>query len=116
MNDPDCIFCKIVAGAIPSTVVLDRGDVFAFRDVTPQAPTHILIVPKDHVRDVGALDSSHGGLLAEMVEAANELARADGIDESGYRLVLNVGPDAGQTVFHLHLHVLGGRPMAWPPG
>ena len=116
MNDPDCIFCKIVSGEIPSTVVVDRGDVFAFRDVSPQAPTHILVVPKDHVRDVAALDASRGGLLAEMVEAANELARAEGIDGSGYRLVLNVGPDAGQTVFHLHLHVLGGRPMAWPPG
>ena len=83
VNDPDCLFCKIVAGEIPSTVVMDRGDVFAFRDVSPQAPTHILIVPKDHLRDVAAMDASHGGLLAEMVEAANELARAEGIDGSG---------------------------------
>lgn len=116
MKDPDCIFCKIASGEIPSTVVLDRGNVFAFRDVSPQAPTHILIVPKDHLRDVSALDPSHGALLAEMVGSANELARAEGIDGSGYRLVFNVGPDAGQTVYHLHLHLLGGRPMAWPPG
>lgn len=116
MNDPDCIFCKIVAGEIPSTVVLDRGGVFAFRDVSPRAPTHILVVPKEHLRDVSVLDASNEGVLDELVAAANELARAEGIDGSGYRLVLNVGPDAGQTVFHLHLHVLGGRPMAWPPG
>lgn len=116
MKDPDCIFCKIVSGAIPSTVVFDRGGIFAFRDVSPQAPTHILIVPKDHLRDVSVIEASHGGLLADMLEAANELARSDGIEASGYRLVFNVGPDAGQTVFHLHLHLLGGRPMAWPPG
>jgi histidine triad (HIT) family protein len=116
VNDPDCIFCKIVSGEIPSTSVLDRGRVFAFRDVSPQAPTHILIVPKEHIRDVSVFDESSGDLLAEMIASANELARSEGIDGSGYRLVLNLGPDAGQTVFHLHLHVLGGRPMAWPPG
>lgn len=112
----DCLFCKIAAGEIPSDVVLDRGGVVAFRDVNPQAPTHILLIPKEHVRDVTELDASSGALLAELVEAANELARSEGIAESGYRLVANVGPDAGQTVFHLHLHLLGGRPMAWPPG
>ena len=112
----DCLFCKIASGEIPSTVVLDRGNVFAFRDVNPLAPTHILLIPKDHVRDVSELNKSSGPLLAELVEAANELARAEGIDGSGYRLVANVGPDAGQTVFHLHVHLLGGRPMAWPPG
>ena len=116
MSDPDCIFCKIVAGDIPGDVVLDRDDVLAFRDVNPQAPTHILLVPKEHVRDVSVMDRSSGSTLAGLVDAANELARAEAIDTSGYRLVLNVGPDAGQTVFHLHLHLLGGRPMAWPPG
>ncbi|MGH2785677.1 MAG: histidine triad nucleotide-binding protein [Actinomycetota bacterium] len=116
MRDNDCLFCKIVAGDIVSTIVLERDRIFAFRDIGPQAPTHILIVPKDHVRDASALDAGHGDLVAEMITAANELARAEGIDGSGYRLVLNVGPDAGQTVFHLHLHLLGGRPMAWPPG
>jgi histidine triad (HIT) family protein len=116
VKDDDCLFCKIVSGEIPSTVVADSGAVFAFRDVNPQAPTHILIVPKEHVRDVAAMDTSDGGLLGEMTAVANELARSEGIDAGGYRLVFNVGPDAGQTVFHLHLHLLGGRPMAWPPG
>ena len=116
MRDPDCIFCSIVAGDIPANSVLDRGGVFAFRDVNPQAPTHILIVPKDHQRDVSTLDAAHAGLPAEMIAAANELAGSEGIAESGYRLVFNVGPQAGQTVFHLHLHLLGGRQMAWPPG
>jgi histidine triad (HIT) family protein len=115
MND-DCLFCKIASGAIPSDVVLDRGGILAFRDVNPQAPTHILIIPKTHIRDVSELDGSSGPLLAELIAAANELARAEGIDGSGYRLVANVGPDAGQTVFHLHVHLLGGRPMGWPPG
>ena len=115
-TDPDCLFCKIVSGEIPSTVVLDRGGVFAFRDVNPQAPTHILIVPKHHVRDVSVLGANDGAMLAELVTAANELARAEGIAESGYRLVANVGADAGQTVFHLHVHLLGGRTMGWPPG
>ena len=112
----DCLFCTIVAGEIPATVVLDRGGIFAFRDVNPQAPTHILVIPKEHVRDVTELAASSGPMLVELVAAANELARSEGIVESGYRLVANVGPDAGQTVFHLHIHLLGGRPMAWPPG
>jgi len=115
-RDTECLFCKIVSGDIPSTVVMDRGDIFAFRDVNPQAPTHILIVPRDHVRDVSALGENDGSILAEIVAAANELARSEGIAETGYRLVANVGPDAGQTVFHLHVHLLGGRAMGWPPG
>jgi len=112
----DCLFCSIVAGEIPADVVLDRGDVLAFRDINPQAPTHILIIPKTHVRDISELDASSGPMLAELIVAANDLARSEGIVESGYRVVANVGPDAGQTVFHLHVHLLGGRPMAWPPG
>jgi histidine triad (HIT) family protein len=112
----DCLFCKIVAGEIPADVVLDRGNVIAFRDINPQAPTHILLIPKKHVKDVTELGSEHGSLLVELLAAANELAVSEGIAESGYRVVANVGPDAGQTVFHLHVHLLGGRPMAWPPG
>ena len=112
----DCLFCKIVAGVIPADIVADRESVLAFRDVNPQAPTHILVIPKEHVRDVTALDAGSGPLLADLIETANELARSEGIDESGYRLVANVGPDAGQTVFHLHVHLLGGRTMTWPPG
>ncbi|MCA1832540.1 MAG: histidine triad nucleotide-binding protein [Actinomycetota bacterium] len=116
MKDGDCLFCKIIAEEIPADVIFDRGGVIAFRDVNPQAPLHALVVPKDHVRDAAAVDASHGSLLVELIGAANEIAEADGVDASGYRLVLNVGADAGQTVFHLHLHVIGGRPMAWPPG
>jgi histidine triad (HIT) family protein len=112
----DCLFCKIAAGDIPSDVVLDRGNVLAFRDVNPQAPTHILLIPKTHVRDVSELDGASGDLVGELIVAANELAVSEGIAGSGYRLLANVGPDAGQTVFHLHIHLLGGRPMAWPPG
>ena len=94
-RDTECLFCKIVSGDIPSTVVMDRGGIFAFRDVNPQAPTHILIVPRDHVRDVSALGENDGSMLAEIVAAANELARSEGIAETGYRLIANVGPDAG---------------------
>ena len=112
----DCLFCKIASGDISADVVLDREDILAFRDVNPQAPTHILLIPKAHVKDVTELDASSGPLLAELIGAANELARSEGIADSGYRVVANVGPDAGQTVFHLHVHLLGGRPMAWPPG
>ena len=112
----DCLFCRIASGQVPANTVLDRDDVLAFRDINPQAPTHILLIPKRHVRDVTELDASSGPMLVDLIDAANELARAEGIAETGYRIVANVGPDAGQTVFHLHLHLLGGRPMAWPPG
>jgi histidine triad (HIT) family protein len=112
----DCIFCRILSGEIPATVVLDNDQVLAFRDVTPRAPTHVLVVPRRHIRDIAAIEPSDGPLLAALFGAANAVADGDGIVESGYRLVLNVGPDAGQTVFHLHLHVLGGRVMSWPPG
>jgi histidine triad (HIT) family protein len=107
----DCLFCKIVAGDIPSTAVLDRESVYAFRDIAPAAPVHVLVVPKLHVRDATTLDGGHGPLLVEMIDAANAVARAEGIAESGYRLIFNVGPDAGQTVFHLHMHVVGGAPL-----
>jgi histidine triad (HIT) family protein len=110
MSD-DCPFCAIVAGRIPSTAVADRERVYAFRDIAPAAPTHVLIVPKEHVADVRDVTAERGPLIAEMIEVAHEVAAADGIASSGYRLIFNVGPDAGQTVFHLHLHVLGGRPL-----
>ena len=115
MRDPDCLFCKIVAKEIPADTVLDRDDVLAFRDVNPQAPTHVLVVPKDHVPSLEALGTDHGALLVSLVDAVNEVARAEGVD-GGFRMVTNVGPAAGQSVDHLHLHVLGGRAMTWPPG
>lgn len=89
--------------------MLDRETVFAFRDIAPAAPTHVLVVPKEHIPDARDVRPAHGALLAEMIDAANEVARLEGIDGSGYRLIFNVGPDAGQTVFHVHLHVVGGK-------
>src|ERR1041384_7474895 len=106
MSD-DCLFCKIVAGEIPSTAVIDRDNVYAFRDIAPNAPTHILVVPKRHISDVRAVEPADGDVLVEMIQAANEAAAMDGVAEGGYRLIFNVGPDAGQTIFHLHLHVVG---------
>jgi len=107
----DCLFCSIVAGRIPSDTVLDRPHIYAFRDIAPAAPVHVLIVPKQHIKDATVIDASHGEILAEMIDAANEIARAEGVADSGYRLSFNIGPDAGQTVFHLHLHLVGGAPL-----
>ena len=114
--DSSCLFCRIAAREIPADIVRESEGVVAFRDVNPQAPTHILLIPKEHVTSVAELRDHHGGLLADIMQAAAQLARADGIADSGWRLVTNVGADAGQTVFHLHFHLLGGRAMGWPPG
>jgi len=112
----DCLFCKIVAGAIPADVVHRDDHVVAFRDINPQAPTHILLIPTTHYENAAevAADDAHG--LAALVVTARTLAEADGIDRSGYRIVFNTGAGAGQSVFHAHLHLLGGRSMGWPPG
>ena len=107
----DCLFCKIVASDIPSDIVLDRETVIAFRDIAPAAPVHVLVVPKEHVEDVRAVQPAHGSLLVDMVRAAADVAENEGIAASGYRLIFNVGRDAGQTVFHLHMHVVGGKPL-----
>ena len=114
--DTSCLFCRIAAREVPADIVRESDRVVAFRDVNPQAPTHILLIPKEHVASVADLDDHHGGLLADIVQAATQLAQAEGIADGGWRLVTNVGPDAGQTVFHLHFHLIGGRPMGWPPG
>jgi histidine triad (HIT) family protein len=111
-----CPFCRIVAGEESAEVLHATDTVLAFRDLRPQAPTHILLIPKEHVEDLREIDQEHGAMLVDIVKAAAHLAETEGIDESGWRLVANVGPDAGQSVFHLHFHLLGGRPMAWPPG
>ena len=109
-----CVFCKIAAGEIPATVV-KRGDgMLAFRDLNPQAPTHVLVIPTDHLASLN--DAKDPRLLGGLLGFAREVARAEGIAERGYRVVVNTNPDGGQTVFHLHLHLLGGRPMKWPPG
>ncbi|SFO59742.1 histidine triad (HIT) family protein [Geodermatophilus obscurus] len=117
----DCLFCRIVAREIPADVVHETDRTLAFRDVNPQAPTHVLVIPKDHHATAGLLVGADPGLLADVVAAAHAVAVQEGLateeaPEPGYRLVANSGPAAGQTVHHLHLHVLGGRPMAWPPG
>jgi histidine triad (HIT) family protein len=115
VTQTDCLFCKIVSKDIPARVVLDRDDVLAFRDVNPQAPTHILVIPKEHLTSLEAVTHGHGELLASLVAAANEVAREDGV-AGAWRLVTNIGRGAGQSVDHLHLHVLGGRGFSWPPG
>jgi histidine triad (HIT) family protein len=113
---PECLFCGIAGGEVPATLVLDGKRFIAFRDVSPQAPTHVLVIPRDHYPNVAALASAGDGLLDELVAQAHEVAAAEGIADSGYRLVFNTGREAGQTVGHVHAHVLGGRPMTWPPG
>ncbi|MDP9183071.1 MAG: histidine triad nucleotide-binding protein [Actinomycetota bacterium] len=106
----DCLFCKIVAGEIPSTKVHETERTFAFRDIAPHAPTHVLVVPKEHHADVASVVVADPGLLADVYAAAVEVAQQEGL-AGGYRLIANTGPDSGQTVFHLHVHVLGGRAM-----
>jgi histidine triad (HIT) family protein len=112
----ECLFCRIVAGEIPSDRVHDDDLVVAFRDISPRAPTHILLVPKRHIRSAADLVESDGPLLGRLFSVAAELAREGGIAEDGYRLVSNVGRWGGQTVDHLHVHLMGGRSFTWPPG
>jgi histidine triad (HIT) family protein len=111
----DCLFCKIAAGQIPSTIVYQDDDVVAFRDVNPQAPQHILLIPRRHIPSMTDLTPEDGPLLAKIYTTANNIAQEQGLTR-GFRFVTNVGPDAGQSVFHLHFHLLGGRPLTWPPG
>jgi histidine triad (HIT) family protein len=110
----DCLFCRIVGGEIPADLVRDGERVVAFRDINPQAPVHVLVVPREHHPDVATLAAADPSALAELVTVAGEIALAEGHDD--YRLVFNTGPGAGQTVFHVHGHVLAGRDLAWPPG
>jgi len=112
----ECLFCAIVAGDIPSTQVLETDQILAFRDIDPQAPTHVLIIPKAHYPDVAALAAADAALLGEVIDAAQQVAAAEGVAEAGYRVVFNTGVQAGQTVPHVHGHVLGGRSHTWPPG
>jgi histidine triad (HIT) family protein len=114
-TDPDCIFCRIVAGDIPAEVVHESATTFAFRDLTPQAPTHVLVVSRSHYPNAAALAQGEPGTSAHLFDAAREIAAAEGLHDN-YRLVFNTGPDAHQTVFHVHMHLLGGRSMGWPPG
>ena len=112
----DCIFCKIVTGDIPSQGVASSARTYAFRDIQPAMPTHVLVVPREHIESADAIRPEHAATLAELFETAQQVAESEGIRDRGYRLVFNVGADALNSVPHLHLHVLGGRPMGWPPG
>jgi histidine triad (HIT) family protein len=116
MHKTDCIFCKIARKEIPAKVVFEDSNILAFEDVKPQAPVHILIIPKHHIEKTSDLTEGNIHLMGELVLAAKALAGQEGIGESGYRIVLNCNKDAGQEVFHLHLHLMGGRKFAWPPG
>lgn len=112
----DCLFCRIASGEIPATLVHDDEQVIAFRDIAPRAPTHILLIPRRHIPSALHLTEDDGPLLGRLFAVAADLARAEGIAEGGYRMVTNIGDWGGQTVHHLHLHLLGGRSMHWPPG
>ncbi|HEY6480361.1 MAG TPA: histidine triad nucleotide-binding protein [Streptosporangiaceae bacterium] len=113
---PECLFCSIVTGEIPAEKVVESERTVAFRDINPQAPVHVLVIPREHYPDLAAVAAAGGGLLEEIATQAHRVAVTLGVADSGYRVVFNTGPDAGQTVAHAHAHVLGGRPMAWPPG
>ncbi|MFJ3903509.1 histidine triad nucleotide-binding protein [Streptomyces sp. NPDC090025] len=112
----DCLFCKIVKGEVPATIVRETATTVAFRDINPQAPTHVLVIPRAHFPDAASLAAGDPAAAADVLREAGEVAAAEGVDESGYRIVLNTGAGAGQTVFHAHAHVLGGRGLNWPPG
>lgn len=114
MAEPECLFCRIISGAIPAKKVHEDPQALVFEDIRPQAPVHWLLIPKRHLRGLAEAAPADAALLGELQLLAARLARQHGI--TGYRTVLNVGADAGQSVFHLHLHLLGGRPLAWPPG
>ncbi|MEV6791202.1 histidine triad nucleotide-binding protein [Streptomyces sp. NPDC051320] len=113
---PDCLFCKIVSGDIPATVVHETETTVAFRDINPQAPTHVLVIPKAHYPDAQTLAVAEPQIAADVLNEAGRVAAQDTIDGTGYRIVFNTGSGAGQTVFHAHAHVLGGRGLNWPPG
>jgi len=112
----DCIFCKIVNGKIPSDKVYENENVYAFRDLNPVAPVHVLIIPKEHIKSLDEMETSNQNLLGEIMLTAKKIAKSEGLSEDGYRVVSNIGKAGGQAVDHFHLHLVGGRSMQWPPG
>ena len=112
----DCLFCKIVDGEIPADTVYEDDDVLAFRDISPQAPTHVLIIPRRHIATINDLSEADKDVIGQLFLAAAKIAAQEGLAEDGYRVTMNCNAGAGQTVFHVHLHLLGGRQMTWPPG
>jgi histidine triad (HIT) family protein len=115
-SDENCLFCKIVKGDIPSTKVYETETVYAFRDIEPQAPQHIIIIPKEHISSTNEINGDNSALIADVFEAAAVIARLEGFADNGYRVVNNCGMDGGQTVGHIHFHLLAGRYLQWPPG
>jgi histidine triad (HIT) family protein len=116
MSESDCLFCKIVAGDIPADVIYESDTAIAFRDINPQAPTHVLIIPRKHIATINDIEAVDETLVGSLYSAAREIATAEGFAEEGYRVAMNCNEAAGQTVFHIHLHLLGGRALSWPPG
>jgi histidine triad (HIT) family protein len=116
VSTEECLFCKIVSGDVPAKIVRETERTVAFRDINPQAPTHVLVVTKDHYPDVAALAAADAATLAQVLNEAHQVAVGEGVADDGYRVVFNTGSQAGQTVFHVHAHVLGGRGLNWPPG
>lgn len=112
----DCLFCKIAGGEIPADIVYESETALAFRDINPQAPTHVLIIPRTHISTINDIDDEHEALVGSLFRAAKEIAAIEGLSDEGYRVVMNCNQAAGQTVFHIHLHLLGGRNLTWPPG
>ena len=113
---PDCLFCRLAAGEIPASIVFEDDQLVAFKDITPQAPTHILLIPRRHISTLNDLAPGDDGLVGEMTRRAAAIAREQGLADRGYRVLFNCNADAGQTVFHIHMHLLGGRRLGWPPG
>ena len=116
MSEPNCLFCRIINAEIPAEVVQQDELAIVIRDINPQAPTHLLVIPKEHIESLDDASRKHEPLLGHLLRIAARMANAEGLTEGGYRTVINNGAGAGQSVFHLHVHVLGGRPMNWPPG
>jgi len=112
----DCLFCKIVAGDVPADIIYESDTAVAFRDISPKAPTHVLVIPREHISTVNEVEPSHERIVGSLFSAARQVAEDEGLAEAGYRLVMNCNEGAGQSVFHIHLHLLGGRRLGWPPG
>ena len=112
----DCLFCTIAAGELPADIVYESDTALAFRDINPQAPLHVLIIPRLHIATINDIEVDHQALVGSLYSAAREIATAEGVADDGYRAVMNCNAAAGQTVFHIHLHLLGGRTLSWPPG
>lgn len=112
----DCVFCRVARGEIPARIAYKDDEVVAFHDINPQAPVHVVVIPVEHIAGIGEAAEGHKALVGKIMLVAAEIARQEGVEESGYRLVVNQGPEAGQSVDHLHVHLLGGRRMTWPPG